>query len=160
MSKLLYFSYGSNMSTPRLSKRVPSAKHISIAQLQNHKLKFHKKSKYGSGKCDIELTNNPNDIVFGVLFEMLESEKSKLDEIEGLGEGYKKKLVSIIDSNGKSVIAETYYATEIDSSLKPYHWYKEHVLRGAREHNLPTEYIEFIEAIESIPDSDKEKHEK
>jgi len=79
---------------------------------------------------------------------------------EGLGKGYRDKLVSVIESNEESVNAVTYYATEIDSSLKPYHWYKEHVLRGAREHNLPTEYIEFIEAIESMPDPDKEKHEK
>lgn len=159
MSTLLYFTYGSNMSTPRLLKRTPSARFISTAQLENHKLKFHKKSIYGSGKCNIEYTNNLVDIVFGVLFEITANEKSRLDHIEGLGTGYDEKWVTVIDSNGEMVSAVTYYAISIDSSLRPYHWYKEHVLRGAKEHNLPVDYIKFIEAIESMPDPDIETHE-
>ena len=50
-----------------------------------------------------------------------------------------------------------YYATDIDPSLRPYHWYKRHVLIGARENNLPAEYIEHIEAIEAIDDPDKQR---
>lgn len=146
------------MSTPRLLERTPSARFISTGKLEKHKLKFHKKSKYGSGKCDIEFTNNSFDVVFGVLFEITAHEKTRLDIIEGLGTGYNEKPVSVIDSHGKLMDAITYYAIAIDSSLKPYHWYKEHVLRGAKEHHLPVEYIEFIEAIESMPDPDYEKH--
>ena len=160
MSTLLYYSYGSNMSTPRLLKRTPSAKPVSIAYLNKHKLKFHKISKYGSGKCDIEFTNHPGDVVIGVLYEINPGEVSILDKIEGLGNGYGKKSVSVVIQNGKTVNAVTYYATKIDDSLKPYHWYKEHVIRGAREHNLPGEYIKSIESVESIPDPDPDNHEK
>jgi len=35
----------------------------------------------------------------------------------------------------------TYFATDIEKSVIPYHWYKQHVLRGALEHNLPRDYI-------------------
>ncbi len=156
---LLYFSYGSNMFTPRLLKRVPSAQVISVAQLNSHRLKFHKISKKdGSAKCDIEKTNNPDDVVYGVVFRMLASEKPELDKAEGLGQGYNEKPVSIVGLNGESFNAVTYYATNIDSSLKPYDWYKEHVLRGANEHKLPPDYIKsFIEAIESIADLDTER---
>lgn len=160
MTTLLYFSYGSNMSTPRLLDRVPSAKAVSIARLKNHKLKFHKRSKHGSAKCDAALTNNPNDTVYGVLFRILASEKPALDKKEGLGSGYKEKIVSVVGPNGETLNAVTYYATDIDSSLKPYDWYKEHVLRGAKEHYLPSEYIKSIETIESIPDPDPRNHEK
>ena len=148
------------MSTPRLVDRVPSAKVASVARLESHRLKFHKKSTSNSGKCDIELTNDPNDVVYGVVFQILTSEKPALDRKEGLGKGYKEKLVDIIGQNGESFNAVTYYATVIDSSLKPYHWYKEHVVRGAKEHNLPAEYIETIEAVESVPDPDLKNHEK
>jgi hypothetical protein len=44
--------------------------------------------------------------------------------------------------------------------MKPFHWYKEHVVRGAKEHNLPAEYIKTIEAVESVPDPDPKNHGK
>lgn len=148
------------MSTPRLKYRVESATVLSVARLYQHSLRFHKKSTDGSAKCDIEHTKNPNDIVYGVVFEILASEKHVLDRYEGLGNGYEEKTVSIILPDDTSIAASTYYATHIDTSLKPYHWYKEHVLRGAREHALPLEHITAIEAIPSTPDPDQDNHVK
>lgn len=148
------------MSTPRIKRRVESASVISTARLYGHSLRFHKKSVDGSAKCDIDYTNNPDDIVHGVLFEILTSEKHILDRHEGLGNGYDEKHVSIILPQGDPVRASTYYATHIDASLSPYHWYKEHVIRGAREHALPDEHIAAIEAITSIPDPDQSNHVK
>lgn len=49
---ILYFAYGSNMSSARLRARVPSCRPIGIAFLPGHELRFHKRSKDGSGKCD------------------------------------------------------------------------------------------------------------
>lgn len=41
----------------------------------------------------------------------------------------------------------------INDSLRPYHWYKEYVLRGAREFGLPGRYIDdFIESVASVED--------
>ena len=160
MDKLLYFSYGSNMSTPRIKHRVESATVISTARLYEHSLRFHKKSVDGSAKCDIEMTNNPGDIVHGVLFELLAREKHILDRYEGLGSGYNEKQVSLVLPHGESITAATYYATHIDASLSPYHWYKEHVIRGAREHALPDEHIKAIEAITSVADPDQDNHVK
>lgn len=159
MVKLLYFAYGSNMSTPRLVSRVPSANVVATASLEGHRLRFHKKSITGSGKCDIENTKNPEDLVWGIVFEILETEKPLLDVKEGLGEGYDDKWVSVVKGDGEVIDVFTYYATIIDSSLKPFSWYKEHVLRGAEEHSLPSEYIKTIQAVESFPDPDLNNHE-
>lgn len=148
------------MSTPRIRRRVESATVVSTAQLYKHALRFRKKSVDGSAKCDIEHTNKLDDIVHGVLFEILACEKHILDRYEGLGNGYDEKHVSIILPHGESVTACTYYATHIDASLSPYHWYKEHVIRGAREHALPDEHIAAIEAIPSITDPDRDNHNK
>ncbi len=49
---MLYFSYGSNMSSRRLLSRVPSARFITSASLPGHALHFHKKGLDGSAKCD------------------------------------------------------------------------------------------------------------
>lgn len=148
------------MSTPRLTDRVPSARAVTVARLHKHKLKFHKKSKYGSGKCDAEFTNDAEDVVYGVVFQISAAEKPELDRKEGLRNGYEEKNVSVIAQNGETLDAVTYYATSTDSSLKPYDWYKEHVIRGAREHGLPPEYIATIDAINSMPDPDNKRHEK
>ncbi len=159
MDTVLYFSYGSNMSTERLKNRVSSARIVTVAWLENHKLEFHKRSKDGSGKCDAVYIGNAKDIVYGVVFEMTVLEKQELDKSEGLGNGYEQKDISIITRNGGKLNAVTYYAKEIDPSLKPYRWYKEHVLRGAREHGLPSEYIATIEVVNAVPDLDRKRHE-
>ncbi len=160
MTSLLYFSYGSNMSTPRLMNRVHSAKSVSVARLEKHRLRFHKRSKKGSGKCDIEFTDDAEHFVYGVVYRLLTTEKQKLDAIEELGQGYNEKTVSLVGIHGELFDAVTYYATDIDSSLKPYHWYKEHVIRGAKEHRLPPEYIRTIEGVESLLGPDQKTHDK
>jgi hypothetical protein len=148
------------MSTLRIKRRVESATVISTGHLHQHSLQFHKKSVDGSAKCDIAHTRKQEDIVYGVVFELLANDKAILNSYEGLGNGYEEKQVSVFLPNGGSVLASTYYATHIDTSLKPYHWYKEHVLRGAREHALPLEHIDAIEAVTSIPDPDRDNHTK
>ena len=146
------------MSTPRISRRISSAAVLSTAYLPGHILRFHKKSVDGSAKCDIEHTRTPADIVHGVVFRISRKEKHVLDHYEGLGNGYEDKQVTIYLDGGEPVAVTTYYATHIDASLKPYHWYKEHVLRGAREHALPAGHIRAIEAVESIADPNAANH--
>ena len=155
---MLYFSYGSNMSSKRLCNRVPSAKMFAVGTLDKHLLKFHKHSfRDNSAKCDIEFTNKSEDIVYGVLYEFDLNEKVNLDHAEGLGLGYEIKTVQI-KVEDKIYEAFTYYGTDIDKNLKPFHWYKNHVLKGAYEFDLPKDYIlEYIENIESIEDKDKQR---
>ena len=124
------------MSTPRLTDRVPSVRAVTIAQLHKHKLKFHKKSNDGSAKCDAEYTNNAEDVMYGVVFQISASEKPELDIKEGLRKGYEEKIVSVIAQNGETLDAVTYYATNIDPSLNPYDWYKEPCLSGCHTHLL------------------------
>ena len=154
MSTLIYFAYGSNMSSRRLKARVPSATVIGPGALDGHRLAFHKVStKDGSAKCDI-VESGP-DHVLGVLFEIDAAEKSTLDRLEGLGSGYEEKTVDIMLRSGACKRAFAYSATNIDDSLKPYSWYKRHVLEGAREARLPSAYVELLEKVDAIEDPDE-----
>jgi len=92
----------------------------------------------------------------GRLYEIDEAEKSALDRAEGLGYGYEEKIVEIFNDS-ISFKASTYYATNINNTLKPFTWYKQHVLIGAREANLPKEYIGVIESVPVIGDCDTER---
>lgn len=155
---MLYFAYGSNMSERRLTQRVPSAQKIGVATLSGHQLVFHKKSeKDHSGKCDAYPTRNSNDVVIGVVFELDTIEKLTLDWVEGLGVGYEDRTIRVALENGTLCETFAYFALCIDPSLKPYYWYKEHVLRGALENNLPMNYIESIQCVESIHDPNADR---
>lgn len=148
------------MSLVRLQERVPSAKLVGVFSLKAHQLKFHKSSKDGSGKCDILETNNNSDVIFGALFEIDSSEKSSLDRAEGLGYGYNEKTVKVHSDSKGELEAITYYATKTDSSLKPYSWYLNHVVIGAKEVKVPASYLSMIESTESIDDLNKERDSK
>lgn len=154
---MLYFSYGSNMSVCRLLERVPSAKFVATASLNEHDLRFHKKGKDGSSKCDAYYTGNPDHSIIGVIFEISETEKPELDRKEDLGNGYEEKEVILTTRAGKRIRALTYYATNIDETLRPYQWYKYHVLTGAKENGLPDLYLKKLEDIESIQDPEQER---
>ena len=174
MSTFLYFAYGSNMSERRLKveKRAPSAKVIGTGVLHNHCLTFHKYSKKdGSGKCTIEPSES--DKVYGVLFKINNVDKCKLDQEEGrvsddCKKGYKKITVEIEmwDSKCKECKGgdpvcnvTTYQATpvSIDRKLKPYSWYKQHVLVGAIEQKLPPCYIDYLLRVDADKDCDKKR---
>ena len=157
---MYYFSYGSNMSIRRLLERISSAKKLGTATLHGHELKFHKISETdNTAKCDAFETSDPDHKVIGVVFEIHSNEKPVLDKFEGLGHGYEEKYVHVEMEEGNLIEVFTYYAIKIDTALKPFHWYKEHVLIGAQENGLPETYIRKIESVESIDDHDEERHE-
>jgi len=150
-----YFAYGSNMSLARLGARITGAQRLGVYHLKEHDLRFHKIGLDGSGKGDAFYTADSQDTVIGTLFEIDLEAKLILDEIEGWG--YDTKEIVISNGLGEEATAFTYYATEMDVSLKPYSWYHQHIVIGAREAALPEHYITRIEAVESIPDPDQER---
>lgn len=157
MENLLYFAYGSNMSTRRLRHRVPSARPVGAGSLAGHRLAWHKKGADGSGKCDIPAAR-PGDIVYGVLYQIDAAHRIHLDRAEGLGRGYELKDVEVLVlDRAEPVGAFTYCATRTDSNYLPYAWYKDHVLIGAREHDLPADYIRLIENVPVFEDPDRHR---
>ncbi len=154
---MIYFAYGSNMSLLRLRERAPDARRIATCMLAGHDLRFHKVSPDGSAKCDSFFTGMTDDQVLGAVYELGDASIRVLDRVEGLGRGYDKKSVRVVDSTGIEYEAFTYYATLIDPSLLPYGWYREHVLIGARELELPEDYLRRIESVEFIDDPDRER---
>ncbi len=154
-----YFAYGSNMSLARLKERVPSAQRIGTYFLEMHDLRFHKAGRDGSAKCDAFYTGGDH-LIYGSLFEMDPVEKTMLDRAEGLGFGYLDKRVQLLNAKGETISALIYYATQIDDALKPYTWYLNHVLIGAKESRLPLSYTRNIELIEAIEDHDTERDNK
>ncbi|RXJ96673.1 gamma-glutamylcyclotransferase [Arcobacter sp. AHV-9/2010] len=156
---MYYFAYGSNMSSKRLNARIKAIK-FANGKLLKHKLKFHKASKDGSGKCNAFETEDLNDFVLGVVYEIDKNNLNNLDIFEGKGHGYDRKEVEITLENMTKINAIIYYATKTDDSLLPYDWYLKHVLFGAKENELEENYINFIQEISSKEDLDKLREQK
>jgi hypothetical protein len=149
------------MSVKRFTRRVKSAKLIGKYRLLEHQLKFHKIGKDNSGKCDAYFTGNKTNIIFGILFDFDIQEKPKLDKFEHLGIGYQQKQIKVISQHGDKIDAYTYYAITINPKIKPFSWYKQHIIYGAKEANLPADYLSYIINYPDIRDSnrDREKSE-
>lgn len=156
---MLYFAYGSNMSVKRLRARIASARVVCTAVLPGHELKFHKHGDDESAKCDAATAGAAAEVI-GVIYDIHAGDRAVLDRIEGVGAGYEQKTVAVIAGGNLPLKAMTYYATRINPDLKPFVWYKEHVLRGAREHALPDRYIELIEAVEAMDDPEPYRHRR
>jgi gamma-glutamylcyclotransferase len=156
-----YFAYGSNMCTNRLRERVSSAVVDQTAALHNFTLKFHKRSSDGSAKCDAFYTGNDAHKVYGVIFEIDESQKLDLDRWEGRGHGYDQITIQVHTDDGM-VEMFTYVADPkaIDDSLEPYSWYKELVLGGAIEHALPLFHVRAIQSVKEKEDLNRERDQK
>lgn len=154
----LYFAYGSNLCLPRIRKRAPSATPIAIGCLPGYQILFHKRSVDGSGKCTIQYNGSDEDLVFGVLYMMDSDEKQAMDDVEGVGTGYREGIIGVLTPQGQ-MEASTYIATDthIDESLQPYQWYLDYVLAGARQHGLPEYYISSLRDVMAVQDPDSNR---
>ena len=149
-----YFAYGSNLWQPRLECRVGAVRVMGVAILSDHALHWHKRSKDGSGKCDIVPATG--DEVIGVVYALDETQLEALDRAEGVGAGYDRHDVQV-ELSGQSMTAAAYIATQVDDALLPYDWYRHLVLAGARRHGLPADYIARLGGQRFQVDADEER---
>jgi len=151
-----YFAYGSNLHPARLQARVASAEFIEVAVLPDRALRFSKRSVDGSAKCT--LVPALGSRTFGAVYRLAEEEKDQLDRAEGLDQGYDESWQGLPLSSG--VVRTFHYVAMddyVDTTLQPYHWYKDLVLAGARYHAFPDAYVSGIEAINSIDDPNADR---
>lgn len=163
MTTVYYFAYGSNMSRRRLRARLPEAEPVANGTAAGYEIIFHKiGSVDGSGKCGLRQCPRGVSRVPGVVFRIHSASLPRLDELEGVGNGYERIELTVHLPGREAVTAVSYLATHLKPGLLPFHWYKQHVLVGAREHRLPADHIRLLEALESIedPDSDRAAREE
>jgi cation transport regulator ChaC len=144
---IFYFAYGSNMLSSRLVKRVPSAKTIGRAALYDWCVTVNKKSKDGSGKAN--LSYRPGFVTWGALYEISIDDISKLDKVE---RGYSRTTVKVKRDNGEIAEAETFISGSLIDNPVAFDSYKELLISGAIEHNLPKDYVQYLQQLPSKPE--------
>lgn len=145
MSTFRYFAYGSNMLTPRLTARCPSARPIGVYLAPDWRVDFTQRSRSdGSGKASIMQAEA--DIVHGVLFEIALNDRPQLDIAEGPGYDRLDDF-QVRSANSDFVTCTTFIANKHEAGLKPYDWYLALIIAGAREHGLHAAYQKRFHSI-------------
>lgn len=157
MSTFGYLAYGSNMWPRRIELRLGPCEMVGVASLGAYALRFHKRGRDGSGKCDAYHTGNHADTLFGVVYSLSRTQREMLDEFEG--PGYAARTVTV-HTRECTMTAYTYVAREehIEDGLQPFTWYKSLVVAGAHIHALPEHYVEHLASVDASPDPDLERH--
>jgi gamma-glutamylcyclotransferase len=142
VATLDYFAFGSNLPLARLCERAPSARVLGAARLAGFRLCLDKLASDGSGK--LNLAPDADACVWGVVFQLDPTELASLD---GFEPGYTRISVSVGLRGGGACEAQTYLSEQRAQGLRAAPWYKALILAGAREHQLPADWIEHLERL-------------
>ena len=145
----------------RLLERVSSAELLKVIELRQYRLAFQKRSQDGSSKCNLVRTGAKSDAVHGAIYQIDVAHKQALDRFEGNGNGYQDSQLTV-ELYGEEQSCFTYFAqpSHIEIGVKPYHWYKNLVVLGAKHLQFPEVYVGSIELIESVEDPDETRREQ
>jgi gamma-glutamylcyclotransferase (GGCT)/AIG2-like uncharacterized protein YtfP len=159
---MLYFAFGSNLDPEQMQSRCPGGIVVGLAALRDHRLAFPLYSNaWGCGVSSIQPAHG--DTVWGMLYELTEAHIASLDRFEefrGPGDQhnvYDREQVTVElvrpddGSIPRRVRAWTYVARPSNPS-PPSRRYLDAILRGARHHRLPEEYIAKLAAVAVAPE--------
>lgn len=121
-----YFAYGSNLWTPQMRSRCPSAVPLGTATVEGWRIAYDKPSTDGSAKLNIR--PHPAGMVEGVVYRIDDNERDRLDAAEPR---YTPLMVEI---GGQPTL--TYVYEGEPSAAAPYEWYVDVARLGAATHGI------------------------
>ena len=145
---MLYFAYGTNMDSVEMTRdeKCPGALFAGTGYLINRRLVINKKSRKRGLAANIE--SSYGDKVYGVVYDITdENEWGNLDKTES---GYIRVNASVRmfpDRHIESAVTYEAVPEYIVSEGPTLKEYRDMLVKGAREHNLPDEYVEFLESL-------------
>jgi len=159
---MLYFSFGSNLDPDQMRARCPAHRVVGTALLRDHKLVFPLFSEgWGGGVASVQLSHG-ND-VWGALFELSEDDMAALDRFEGFrapGDPHNLyerehiwvELVRPEDGSVPRRVRAWTYLAHTANPTPPSRRYLDAVLKGARAHRLPDDYLAVLSRIPALPE--------
>ena len=114
--------------------------------LIGYKLVFNKKSTSNPNISYANLADQPDDITWGVLYEIDKEDFVRLER--DYEDGYKQQPVKV-NVCGRAVDAVT-FISDITCNAPPGKSYIQRILTGAEEKGLPADYIEKIRQCSNL----------
>jgi len=166
---MLYFAFGSNLDPDQMRVRCPAHRVIGVAVLRDHKLVFPIFSTgWGGGVASLQLSHG-ND-VWGVLYDLGDEDLRALDRYEGFrGPGdphnlYEREpvwveLVRPEDGSVPRRVKAAAYLAHTANPSPPSRRYLDAVIKGARAHRLPDDYIAVLMKLPVLAEESKPEPE-
>lgn len=149
MAHFVYFAYGSNILAARLRARCASAACLGIASAVDHATAFDVLSRDGSTK--LGLRGMPGGVAYGALWRIDETDRPGLAAAEGANYAETHDFPVIADG-GAEIRVVTWLPKRPPEIGRPYDWYRDLALAGARECRLPPETLAAFEGIDVAVD--------
>lgn len=153
MSDVWYFAYGSNLDPDTfLVRRGMRPVDARVARLAGHRLAFDLPVGPGERAC-ASVRAEEGGLVHGVAYHLTHDDADRLDKSEGVQFGvYRRSSVVLETATGTLAPAFTYDSPHAVVGRKPSERYLGIILRGARHHGLPVEWIGWLDSLERAVD--------
>ena len=136
MENTLYFAYGSNINLGQMEYRCPDASVVGPVVLEGWELLFRR-----GGFATI--APKEGETVQGLLWSITQSCERSLDRYEGYPRFYDKKMVTVRDSEGRSLSVMAYIMDDrFREPMLPTESYYNGILEGYRQNGLPVAALE------------------
>jgi cation transport regulator ChaC len=149
---LWYFAYGSNLDPDTfLGRRRMRPTETRTGCLHGYRLVFD----LAVGRGERAVANLAPDSaarVHGVAYAIGRSQAWWLDRTEGVPRSYRRVGVSLHAGGGEVLDGFTYVSERRTPGRKPSARYLNLLLRGARHHGLPADYVAWLRGIELAHD--------
>ncbi len=142
-----YFAYGTLLDVESMRKSCPSAQPLGIMKLMDYRMGFATcAADPAHGGCTLDPA--PGEVIHGLLYALPARELESLDKSAGVDAGLWDTIaVTLINGDERKVTANTYTVKNSAGPWNPPDSYVAPILKGARELNLPADYVAKLEAI-------------
>ncbi len=140
MYRHVYFAYGSNLCVRQMAQRCPGAADPRRAVLPGHGWLINER---GVATLEPESAGT----VHGVVWRVTDEDLSALDRAEGVPDRYRRDRI-VVHSDTGSYSAWVYIDHRVEPG-RPRPGYLDRVIDGARHHELPDRWIEFLRRWDS-----------
>ena len=131
MENTLYFAYGSNINLGQMEYRCPDASVVGPVVLEGWELLFRR-----GGFATI--APKEGETVHGLLWSLTRSCERSLDRYESYPRFYDKKMVTVRDSEGRSLSVMAYIMDDrFREPMLPTESYYNGILEGYQQNGLP-----------------------
>ena len=143
-----YFAYCTLLDHDEIRRFCPSAEPVGVGRISGYRVSFAAYTADGTrGGC--QLLDETGHDVFGLVYELSETEAAHLDDISGVGQDFYTRIevaVDMLSDGGAALPCVTYVIPQPVLGFRPSTEYVRPILAGARALQLPGEYIAELEA--------------
>ncbi len=151
---MLYFAYGSNLSTKYVHNYTPSAVFLMRAFLPNFHIEFRRYSDNLKGGIST-IIEAPGEMVHGVIYDVDSREIEALDILEKVPLGvYKREGFQLMGEDEEWHRADLYRVVKPEGPYVASKKYLSYMVEGMREHKIDPAYSKrFIDLYDTVPET-------